>query len=239
MLRAPRGPGWGSREVTGEGAAGDVLSAHKEPEYVTGSALWGNEYPNVVLFWTIWCPRDPKPKKTQAEEPEPAMPKPAGEAGPSRVHQRSSRAEAWRADTPGVLPVHSPLGSEQRTGHGLEKPFRRQMGAGAQRSLEPLLNPSLGDPHAEGPPRIRGPTHWEAQRSAHSMGSIAKPEEHAWRGTWLGAGQASGSQRTLQGKGRQRSGNPGREEGSFFPEQDSLWGTEQKPVGSRAWDVPV
>jgi hypothetical protein len=26
---------------------------------------------------------------------------------------------------------------------------------------------------------------------------------------------------------------------TFFPEQDSLWGTGQKPVGSRVWDVPV
>lgn len=53
--------------------------------------------------------------------------------------------------------------------------------------------------------------HWEAQRSANSVGSIPEPEEHALRGARLGAGQASGSQSTLQGKGRQFSGNPGRE----------------------------
>lgn len=34
--------------------------------------------------------------------------------------------------------------------------------------------------------------HWEAQRSAHSVGSIPESEEHALRGARLGAGQASG-----------------------------------------------
>lgn len=58
--------------ATREGAAGD-RSAHKESDCVADSALWENEYHKVVLFWTIWCPRDPKPKKTWAEELEPAM----------------------------------------------------------------------------------------------------------------------------------------------------------------------
>lgn len=32
---------------------------------------------------------------------------------------------------------------------------------------------------------------------------------------------------------------PRRERVTFFPEQDSLWGTGQKSVGPRVWDVPV
>lgn len=75
--------------ATGEGAAGDC-TAHKEPDCVAASFVWENEYHEVILFWTIWCPRDAKPKKTWAEEPEPAMLKPAGEAGPSGVGQGSS-----------------------------------------------------------------------------------------------------------------------------------------------------
>ena len=58
---------------------------------VAASALWENEHHEVFLFWTIWYPRDPKPKKTWTEEPEQAMLKPAGETGPPGVAQGSAR----------------------------------------------------------------------------------------------------------------------------------------------------
>lgn len=48
--------------ATGEGVAGDC-TAHKEPDCVTDSALWENKYHEVILFWTIWCPRDPSQRK--------------------------------------------------------------------------------------------------------------------------------------------------------------------------------
>lgn len=52
--------------ATGEGVAGD-RTAHKQPDCVADSALWEIKYHKVVLFWPIWCPRDPEPKKTRAE----------------------------------------------------------------------------------------------------------------------------------------------------------------------------
>lgn len=79
-------------EATREGAAGarGDGAAHKEPDCAVDSALSESKCHEVILFWTIWCRRDPTPKKTRAEEPEPAMLQPAGEAGPSRVGHRSS-----------------------------------------------------------------------------------------------------------------------------------------------------
>lgn len=48
--------------ATGEGVTRD-FTAHKEPDCVADSALWKNKYHEVVLFWTIWCPRDPSQRK--------------------------------------------------------------------------------------------------------------------------------------------------------------------------------
>lgn len=73
-------------EAAREGAAGERV-AHKEPNCVIDSALWESKYHEVILFWTIWCPGDPKPKKTWAEEPEPATLKPTGEAGHTQARR--------------------------------------------------------------------------------------------------------------------------------------------------------
>lgn len=89
----PRGPGWGrgggNRRVSGDHTAHRVCC-------VAASALWENERHEVFLFWTIWCPRDPKPKKTRTEEAEPAMLKHAGETSPSGIAQGSSRRFSTR-----------------------------------------------------------------------------------------------------------------------------------------------
>lgn len=93
-------------------------AAHKEPDCVTDFALWENKYHKVILFWTIWCPRESKPKKTWAKEREPAMPKSAGEA---RVRDRRSYGfPSWKlaTDAQSSLLVLGPLGSRQRTGLG-------------------------------------------------------------------------------------------------------------------------
>lgn len=92
-------------EATTEEAAGD-RATHKEPDYVADSALWENKFHKVILFWTIWCPRDSKPKKTWAKEREPAMLKPAGEASLSRVKDgRSCGFPSWN---PALMPKQPP-----------------------------------------------------------------------------------------------------------------------------------
>lgn len=94
VLYAPKGTwvgqGWGQPErVSGDHTAHRVCC-------VAASALWENEHHEVFLFWTIWCPRDPKPKKTRTDEAEPAMLKHAGETGPSGIAQGSSRRFSTR-----------------------------------------------------------------------------------------------------------------------------------------------
>lgn len=63
----PKGPGWSRKGRAGEGVAWD-RTTHKGPDCVTDTALWENKYGEVFLFWTIWYPRDPVPKKTRIKE---------------------------------------------------------------------------------------------------------------------------------------------------------------------------